>query len=411
MASGERVMVNFDDALLELTRSKIAELRAAAAASTLPAPLVDSPKCARCSLVSICLPDETAWLTRRGGLPRQLVPATVQQFPLYVQEPGASVRKKGDLLEVHLREEKLGEARLEEISHVVLFGPVQITTPAIHELCRREISTTYLSSGGWLQGVTVGLPHRNVRLRQKQYATAADDDASLAIARAVVRAKILNMRTILRRNIEGIEQSLLVRLRQIARSALRAQDVGSLLGVEGTATRVYFEHFTRMLKGAPELLAEFALEGRNRRPPRDRINAMLSLSYSLLAREFMQVAWVVGLDPYLGFMHALRYGRPSLALDLMEPFRPLIADSVCVGMVNNGELSGADFVERMGAVNLSREGRAKLIGAFERRVAQEITHPGFGYRASYRRVFEIEARLLGRHLTGELSAYHPLVTR
>jgi CRISPR-associated protein Cas1 len=141
------------------------------------------------------------------------------------------------------------------------------------------------------------------------------------------------------------------------------------------------------------------------------MNALLSFAYAMLAREFTHVAWTVGLDPYLGYLHAPRYGRPALALDLMEPFRPLVADSACLMVVNNGEIRPSDFVERMGAVNLTREGRAKLLLALERRLAQEITHPAFGYRVAYRRVFEIEARLLSRHLLGELPVYQPMVTR
>jgi CRISPR-associated protein Cas1 len=166
-----------------------------------------------------------------------------------------------------------------------------------------------------------------------------------------------------------------------------------------------------MVKGPPELVERFSFEARTRRPPRDRINALLSFAYSMLMREFSQVAWSVGLDPYLGFLHAPRYGKPALALDLMEPFRPLVADSVCLTLINNGEIRPGDFIERMGAVSLTREGRSKLLLAFERRLGQEITHPLFKYRVSYRRVFEIEARLLSRHLIGELEVYQPLVTR
>jgi CRISPR-associated protein Cas1 len=184
-----------------------------------------------------------------------------------------------------------------------------------------------------------------------------------------------------------------------------------LLGHEGAGSRTYFENLPHMVKGPPEILERFAFESRTRRPPRDRMNALLSFAYSMLVRELTHVAWAVGLDPYLGYLHAPRYGRPALALDLMEPFRPLVADSVSLTLVNNGEVQPSDFVERMGAVNLTREGRAKVLLAVERRLAQEVAHPVFGYRVSYRRVFEIEARLLSRHLLGELPTYEPLVTR
>jgi CRISPR-associated endonuclease Cas1 len=166
-----------------------------------------------------------------------------------------------------------------------------------------------------------------------------------------------------------------------------------------------------MLKGDPEFLRGFSFESRTRRPPRDRMNALLSFAYSMLVRELTQVATAVGLDPYLGYLHAPRYGRPALALDLMEPFRPLVADSACLSAVNGAEITPSDFIERFGAVNLTREGRAKFLAVLERRLAQEVTHPVFGYRVSYRRIFEIEVRLLGRHLCGELPSYMPLMTR
>ncbi len=410
--SNERVPVAFDEELVALTRAKIRELQETAARGVLPPPLDDSPKCPRCSLVSICLPDETRLLTRGGAAPRRLIPAATDTHPVYVQHAGAHARKNGDVLEVHADDEKLGEVRLEEISALVLYGRVHATTPLVQELCRREIPVVYLSSGGWLHGVCQGLPHRNIALRQHQFAAAADPARCLAIARPIVRAKLLNLRTLLRRNAEPeAPREALRAIHNEARLASRAQSMAELLGHEGAGSRVYFEHFGSMVKGPPVMLERFAFETRNRRPPRDRMNALLSFAYSVLARELTHVAWMVGLDPYLGFLHAPRYGRPALALDAMEAFRPLVADSVCLTLINNGEIQPSDFVERMGAVNLTREGRGKLLLAMERRLAQEITHPAFGYRISYRRVFEVEVRLLARHLVGEIPVYHPLVTR
>ena len=410
--SNERVPVEFDADLVSLTRERIRSLRQVASQGALPPPLEDSPKCPRCSLVSICLPDETRWLTHGGSPPRRLIPPAVHAYPVYVQHPGSQVRKSGDVLEIRTRDEKLGEARLEKVSALVLFGRVNATTPAIHELCRRGIPIVYLSSGGWLHGILQGLPHRNIGLRQQQFAAASDPRRCLEIARPIVRAKLLNMRTLLRRNASSELPAEALRLIQnAAKSALRAETIDQLLGHEGAGSRAYFENFSHMVKGAPEILERFAFATRSRRPPRDRMNALLSFAYSMLVREFTHVTWSVGFDPYLGYLHAPRYGRPALALDLMEPFRPLIADSISLSLVNNGELRPSDFTERMSAVNLTREGRARVLRAVEHRLAQEVTHPAFGYRVSYRRVFAIEARLLSRHLLGELSAYQPLVTR
>jgi CRISPR-associated protein Cas1 len=410
--SNDRVEIPFDDELVALTRAKIAELRATAESSVLPPPLVDSPKCVRCSLAPICLPDETRFLRDAGPPPRQLIPAGDHTFPLYVQQPGAMVRKSGDLLQVFDREEKLGEMRTREVSQLVLFGRVSATESVYRELLAQGKPIVHMSSGGWLYGVTDGLPHANIRLRQQQFRTADDAEACLRIAREIVAAKLANQRTFLRRNAtEGeVPEEALNAIRNSARSALHAPDIDSVRGHEGYGGRVYFAHFPSMLRPGP-LRERFQAEGRNRRPPRDAVNALLSFAYSMLSREWITACRAAGFDPHLGFYHAPRYGRPSLALDLMEAFRPLCGDSVVVRAINNSEIGEADFIERMGAVNLTDSGRRTFLRSFEQRLTQEITHPTFGYRISYRRVFEVEARLLSRHLLGELPVYQPLTTR
>lgn len=409
--SNERVPVPFDDDLITLTLRKLEELRAAAAAGTLPPPLVDSPKCVRCSLAPICLPDETRFLQESGPPPRQLLPAADHRFPLYVQQPGATVRKDGDVLVVFDREQKLGEVRIREVSQLVLMGRVSATEAVYRELLAQGKPIVHLSSGGWLQGVTDGLPHANVRLRQEQYRAADDPRRCLAIARRIVAAKLTNQRVLLRRNAgDDLPRESADGLRNAARAALRADTIDSLRGHEGSGGRFYFGCFARLIRQGP-FRDRFDEAGRNRRPPRDPVNALLSFAYAMLTREWVTTCRAVGFDPFLGFYHAHRYGRPSLALDLMEPFRPLCADSTVIRGINNGEIGTSDFVERMGAVNLTDSGRRKFLKSFEQRLAQEIIHPVFGYRLSYRRVFEVEARLLARHLLGELAAYEPLTTR
>jgi len=192
--------------------------------------------------------------------------------------------------------------------------------------------------------------------------------------------------------------------------AAQAQSLEELLGIEGTAARRYFSEFRGMLKtdGASP---DFDFDGRNRRPPKDPVNALLSLAYAMLAREWTVTLHAVGLDPFLGFYHQPRYGRPALALDVMEEFRPLIADSVVLTAINNGEVRSEDFIRRMGSVALTPEGRRRFIETYERRMSQEITHPVFGYQVSYRRILEVQARLLGRYLCGEIPEYPSFTTR
>ncbi|MGH7233769.1 MAG: CRISPR-associated endonuclease Cas4g/Cas1g [Nitrospiraceae bacterium] len=413
VGSRERVAVSFDQELIEQTLSQIEAMRRMAREGAMPPPLVDSPKCPRCSLVGICLPDEVGWLhggqSSDGAVLRRLIPTKDDALPLYVQHPGARVSKDGDCLKVLDRDTVVAEARLVETSHLVLLGKVQVSTQAIHALCDRGIPISYLSSGGWFYGLTTGMTHKNIELRRRQYAAAANPDQCLTLARRIVQAKIANCRTVLRRNHAAAPEMVLRDLKTDQQNAGQAESLPSLLGIEGTAARRYFSEFAGMLK--TESHSDFDFEGRNRRPPRDPVNALLSFAYALLTREWTLTVQAVGLDPYLGFYHQPRYGRPALALDLMEEFRPLIADSVVLTAVNNGEVRPTDWIVRMGAVALTPEGRRRFIETYERRMGQEISHPVFGYQISYRRVLEVQARLLGRYLLGEIPEYPSFTTR
>ena len=208
----------------------------------------------------------------------------------------------------------------------------------------------------------------------------------------------------------GLSPSAPGNLEQLAewiQKAERAISAATLLGLEGMAAKVYFAGFSRILKGG----STFVMHGRNRRPPRDPINAVLSFVYALLTKEVTIAVQAVGFDPMLGFFHRPRYGRPSLALDLAEEFRPIIADSTAMMVINNGEVNESSFIARAGAVALNESGRKSVIAAFERRMEHEITHPIFGYKISYRRVLEVQARLLSRVVLGELKEYPGFCTR
>jgi CRISPR-associated protein Cas1 len=410
--SRERVRVALDEALVSRTLELARQMREMASQDQTPPPLEDSPKCPRCSLVGICLPDEVRFLSEatQTGSVRPLAPARDDALPLHVQHQGARIQKDGGVLRVVESDSVIAEARLGEISQVVLFGGVHITTPVVHELCRRDIPISWLSHGGWFYGITHGMSHKNVDLRRRQYAAAADPERSLMLARRFVQAKIANCRTLLRRNHPDPPAETLGDLKDDVRRAGAAPRMDTLLGIEGTAAHRYFSVFGQMLQ-AGQGAERFDLVHRNRRPPRDPVNALLSLAYSMLAREWTVVIQSVGLDPYLGFYHQPKYGRPALALDLMEEFRPLVGDSLVLTVVNNGEITAEHFVEALGAVSLTAAGRVRFIEAYERRLGQEITHPVFGYRISYRRVFEVQARLLARHLTGEILDYPSFTTR
>jgi CRISPR-associated protein Cas1 len=303
------------------------------------------------------------------------------------------------------------ESRLPNTSEVALFGNVQMTAQALRATLERGIPVSLFTYGGWFVGRAVGFDTKNVELRLAQYAGATNPEVCLSLARGFVASKILNCRTLLRRNLEGEDPVALSELRQLARKALAAEALESLLGIEGTAARTYFGCFTGMLRAPDAERTDFDLEGRNRRPPRDPVNALLSFCYSLLAKDFATTLASVGLDPLLGFYHQPRFGRPALALDLMEEFRPLIADSVVISVINNGVVTADDFVRAAGSVALTAPARKRVILGYERRMDHLVTHPVFGYRISYRRVLEVQARLLGRDLLGELPRYPAFRTR
>jgi CRISPR-associated protein Cas1 len=292
---------------------------------------------------------------------------------------------------------------------VSLFGNVQITTQALRAVLERGVSVSLLSTGGWFYGRATGVESKNVELRIAQHRAMVETDTCLTLARGIVASKIRNSRTLLRRNHVDPPEVTLFELEQLAKKAEKAESIASLLGIEGTAARSYFGSFAGMMKG--QGAESFDLEGRNRRPPRDPVNALLSLAYALLTKDFAQVIASAGLDPLLGFYHQPRFGRPALALDLMEEFRPIVADSTVISAINNGAIVAVDFITHPTGVALKPNGRRAFILAYERRMDQLVTHPVFGYRVSYRRVLEVQARLFGRFLMGEIPSYPEFRTR
>jgi len=414
-ASKERVKVEFDEELRAATLNAIHGLRLIAAGGQSPPPLEDSPKCPRCSLVGICLPDEVNFLKQMGPEPRPLFVGHHEALPLYVQAHAASVKKKGETLEIYIKDEKVQTARLAEVSQLVLMGNIYVSTPTLHELMRREIPITWHSFGGWFLGHSHGVGHKNIELRSAQHRASFDESVCLRIAKGLVKAKIQNSRTFMRRNWRADEnnESLMDGFKQDIEAVSRAGDLNTLLGIEGNAASRYFGHFDKLIKKDSEDTESlrFDFTQRNKRPPTDPVNALLSYAYSLLVRTWAVTTSAVGLDPYCGFYHQPRYGRPALALDLMEPFRPLIADSTVITAINNGEVRPSDFISAAGSVALTNDGRKRFIAIYERRLTQEVSHPLFGYKVSYRRLLEIQARLLGRHLLGEIAEYPNFVTR
>ncbi len=404
-----RVEVPWTDEAKNELRSVVQEGREVAARIRPPLPLIDSAKCTRCSLAGLCLPDEiNVLLARKETAARRILPRDPDSRPVYVTEPGSMVSARGGRIVVTKDGEKSADLRLIDVQSLCVFGNVQVSTQALTRLWGAGAPVLYLSTGGWLNGWSAGQPHKNVELRRRQVIAHATGGR---FAARMVHAKIRNQRTLLRRlSRGGVEAATAAAMMDLARRAVEIPRYPDLLGIEGAAARLYFDAFSRMLAD-PRIRSAFEAQGREKRPPPDPVNCVLGYCYALLVKDLVVACLAVGLDPYLGVLHRPRFGRPSLALDLMEEFRPIVADSVTISVFNNNEVTESDFIRRGIGVQLTAKGRKKVTAAYERRVTSELTHPVYKYRLSYRRVFEVQARVLAAAMVGEIDDYVPVVTR
>lgn len=428
-ASKTRVDIAFTPALEARTKDLIAQARAAMTSTTLPPPLDDSPKCAGCSLSGICLPDETLALNRtKSAEPneaietapvvdetseatiRRLYPSRDEALPLYIQEQGAKVGKQARNLTIKQSGEEIARVRMKDVSQVVLLGNVGITPQALHALCEESIPVVHYSTGFWFYGVTQGMGLKNAFVRRAQFETAGDPKRCLAFAREVVAAKGMNQRTMIGRNVHPRPKGVGAAMRGLIRRVDAADSLPELLGLEGAIASAYFGQFGEALKPR-DFDRDWDFTKRNRRPPRDPVNALLSFGYAMLAKECTLALIGEGLDPWWGFYHQPRHGRPALALDLMEEFRPLIVDSATLTAVNTGMLTRNNFTRSAAGCMLGPKGRKAFLKAFEARMDQLVTHPLFGYRCSWRSVIRVQARLLARWVRGDIPRYQAMRTR
>ncbi len=460
-ASRERVTIPFTPELERFAHAVIAEARAVAQAPHAPEPLLDSPKCPGCSLHEVCLPDEHhALLAEQAHLaehteaqnqpPTQAEPhtATVRKIVasaddravVHVLSAGSTVRKEGEALVVTDRRGNIDRFVLHDVAHLALFGPVHVTQPCLTHLLREGVAVSHHSGAGRLIGITAPLGTRNIGLRRAQFRIADDPARCLEISAAIVVSKIRNQRTVLRRHRRGLavlaeEETggpmpewaggadpdlevseadaqgavalALRRMQQSLRGATEARELDTLRGHEGSAAAQYFDVIPQLLPRAWQ--GDFC--GRSRRPPRDRINAMLSFGYALLVRDAVAACGRVGLDPMLGVFHTMIPGRPALALDLIEPFRAAWVDTAVLRLVGTAGITRDEFHLSAAGVELSDGGRRAMIRAYERRADEQTSHPRFGYRMSYRRLLELEVRILAKVFGGELEHYTPMWTR
>jgi CRISPR-associated protein Cas1 len=425
--SRERVEVPFTDELRAKTRTAIDECRRLSALDAPPDPLPPElrHRCFGCSLAPVCLPEETLYqiglppateetASPPAGLTRVLPPSD-DGAVLYVQEPGSHVGKRSEHLVVRKDGQEITRVPMHAIRQLVVFGNVQVSTQALETLAANEIPIAYLTGYGRFIGTFAPAERKNVGLREAQFRRFADLAECLTLSKAVVRGKLINQRALLMRSLRGegdrgSDEPAARDMAELIRRLDGAPTLETVLGLEGQGAALYFGEFGRFLRAQPPGRG-FEFTCRNRRPPRDPVNALLSFAYAMLTKDCFAAVCTVGFDPYKGFFHSNRHGKPSLALDLMEEFRPVIADSVVLTLLNNEMLTPDDFLVWREACQLTDTGRRKFFQAYEQRKATVVTHPVYGYKMSYSRMLEVQARMLAAYIRGSVPAYTGFTVR
>ncbi len=330
---------------------------------------------------------------------------------LYVIEPGARIEKEYRRILVTKHDETLMRVPLQRITQVVLVGRIGATTPALHALLRAGVPLLMVSRTGKLLGRLLPPTAANLPRRQAQFRRNDDDDFVLSLARSIVTGKIRNQRVLaqrIHRNRDEIDVTQeLEQMKKAMQAAVKAEALDVLLGIEGQAAKAYFGVYRSAFESS------WAFNKRTRRPPKDAVNALLSFGYTFLGYAMMSALEVVGLDPYLGFFHAEKYGRPALALDLLEEFRAPVVDSLVMTLINQKTLNEKDFEKHPGkeGVYLTQSGLRIFFRKFSQRLESEITPREIGRPISYRKLFEVQARKLVHFVEGSNDEYVPFRAR
>lgn len=336
---------------------------------------------------------------------------------LYVQTQGTYLHLDHETLKLQVEKETKLQVPLHHLGGIMAFGNVMMSPFLIHRCAEDGRSLVWLSEYGRFRARLAGSTTGNVLLRRAQHAALDNTEVTLDITRYMMAGKLQNARNVLMRaarevKAEGDRQVLKAAAQIHAdsiQSVEKAADLEKVRGIEGYAAKSYFAAFSSMVRTNRKV---FEFTERSRRPPRDPINALLSFVYTLLVNECVAACEGVGLDPQLGFLHALRPGRPSLALDLMEELRAPIADRMVLTLINRGQITPDDFVERPGgAIYLSEDGRKTLLTAYQKRKQEELLHPVVNEQVPLGLVAHVQARLLARHLRGDIPHYQPFIMR
>jgi CRISPR-associated protein Cas1 len=331
---------------------------------------------------------------------------------LYITSPDAFIRKEGMTFVVEIDDKKALQAPVHTIENIVCFG-FKPVTPALMAFCtENNIGISYLSMNGKFLASVYGEQKGNVLLRKAQYSMSDSEKGSVAVAKNIVAAKITNSRNLLQRHIrnhcdneDGIISEAVSKLARYMNLVKNAESLDTLRGYEGDAASVYFGCFNCLITSQNE---DFIMNGRTKRPPLDFVNALLSFTYMLLVNDLRSAMETTGLDPQVGFLHRLRPGRPSLALDLMEEFRAYIADRVVLNLINLKQLNRNDFqIRETGEIRISDKGRKEVLIAYQKKKDEIIEHPFLGEKTTVGLLPHIQAMLLARYIRGDINEYPP----
>ncbi len=334
---------------------------------------------------------------------------------LYITTQGSYLSKEGDCILIARDDQQNVRIPLHNMDGLVCFGQIS-TSPFLLGFCAQSgVTVTWLDAFGRFLARAEGPVSGNVRLRRAQYTASEPEAQCVEIARSVLIGKIANQRLVLQRamrDYKDMPTEVGGAIRDLGRALHRLptlQDLDSLRGCEGDAARSYFMAFPHLIRSADPA---FAFVGRNRRPPTDPVNCLLSFFYTLLTHDVRSALESVGLDPQVGFLHRERPGRPSLALDMMEEFRPWFADRLVLSLINRGQLQGDDFITSdSGAVTMTDDARRTVLKAYQERKAETVTHPFTGETMAIGLLWHMQARLLSMHLRGDLDAYPPFLPK
>ncbi len=331
---------------------------------------------------------------------------------VYITQEDAFIGKVDERLHVKFEKTTILDVPLLKVDGVVVLGRATVSPAAVNELLQRQIPLTFLTETGRYLGRLEPEMTKNIFVRKAQWQAAGDTPQAIHVVQGFVRGKLKNYRTTLvrrQRECADIDLSTFIhRLEQALAPIETTHNIDSLRGLEGAGSAAYFGCFDQMIRNMA-----FSFTNRVRRPPTDPVNSLLSFGYSLLCHDIQGAVNIVGFDPYLGYLHCQRYGRPSLALDLMEEFRPVIVDAVVLSALNKQFLKAEDFVQEpvSNAVSLTKEGRKTFLHLYAQKKQSEFKHPVLGRKCTYQEAFEIQARFLAKYLMGEIEKYPPLVVK